>query len=165
MRPQDIVILLKIIALGDQSWQNKDLAAALFISPSEISESLHRSAMAGLINADKKRVHRQTLQEFIEYGLHVVFPAIPGGMVNGLFTAHSHPFMRKHFSSSEPLVWPDIAGKDRGLSLSPLYKDVPKAAQQDATLYKMLALLDVVRVGKVRELKVALGELNNLLKA
>ena len=67
MRPQDIVILLKIIAKGDNPWQNKDLAAELYISPSEISESLNRSAMAGLIDADqRKKVYRQSLMEFLE---------------------------------------------------------------------------------------------------
>ena len=54
MRPQDIVVLLKIVAKGDQPWQNKDLAAELFISPAEISESLNRSGMGGLIEHEKK---------------------------------------------------------------------------------------------------------------
>ncbi len=40
MRPQDIVVLLKIIALKHDDWYNFDLAQALKISPSEISEVL-----------------------------------------------------------------------------------------------------------------------------
>jgi hypothetical protein len=54
MRPQDIAILLKIIATGNTIWQNKDLSAALSLSASEISESLHRSQIASLID-EKKR--------------------------------------------------------------------------------------------------------------
>lgn len=39
-RPQDIVVLLKIIALKHYDWYNSDLAQLLKISPSEISEIL-----------------------------------------------------------------------------------------------------------------------------
>lgn len=160
MRPQDIVILLKIIAKKEKSWQNKDLAAELFISPAEITESLNRSSMAGLIDSEKKKkVYRQSLMEFVEHGLHYVFPALPGTMVNGIYTAHSHPFMQKKFKSELNYVWPDPRGKFRGLSIEPLYKQQVKAAIQDETLYLMLALLDVIRVGRVREMSFAVYEL------
>lgn len=159
MRPQDIAVLLKIIAKSGQPWQNKDLAAELFISPSEISDSLNRSIVAGLITAENKNVNRISLMEFIEYGLPYVFPVIPGGLVNGIYTAHSHPFMQKHFKSDIAYVWPDIHGKIRGLSIDPLYKEAIKAAEKDEVLYKMLACIDVVRVGASREKKVAIDEL------
>jgi len=159
MRPQDVVVLLKIILLDDKFWQYKDLAKELFLSPAEISLSLQRSAVAGLVNSEKRKVHRQTFLEFLQFGLHVVFPVIPGGIVNGLYTAHSHPFMKQFFTSEAAYVWPDVMGKDRGQSILPLYKDVVKAALQDEDLYKMLALLDIVRVGKMRELKIAIKEL------
>jgi hypothetical protein len=164
MRPQDVAILLKIIIKIDQPWQNKDLAAELFLSPAEVSLSLNRSAVAGLINFEKRKVHRLTLMEFIQYGFHVVFPVIPGGIVNGIYTAHSHPFMQQFFSSEDAYVWPDVQGKERGQSIIPLYKDVVRASLLDAELYKMLALLDIVRVGKTRELKLALQELSKLIK-
>ncbi len=160
MRPQDIVILLKIIAKGKYSWQNKDLAAELFLSPAEISYSLHRSDEGGLIDyAESKTVYRKSLMEFIEFGLRYVFPARPGTMVNGLYTAHSHPFMQKQFSSEMNYVWPDPRGEVRGLAIKPLYKGQVKAALFDPTLYLMLALIDVIRVGRVREMKVAIEEL------
>jgi len=49
MRPQDIVVLLKIIALGHDNWYNSQLAQSLKISLSEISEVLNRCRIAGLI--------------------------------------------------------------------------------------------------------------------
>lgn len=164
MRPQDVPILLKIIAKGGVAWMNKTLAEELFISPAEISESLHRSVVAGLINADKKKVHRQTLLEFIEYGLHVVFPVTPGGFVNGLFTAHSHAFMQKHFRSDFPYVWPDPKGVNRGLAVEPLYKEMAKAAQLDEVFYKLAALVEVARVGKTREFKIAMEEIKIIFR-
>jgi hypothetical protein len=164
MRPQDIVILLKIISRKEQPWQNKDLANELFISQSEISDSLNRSSVAGLLEQDKKKkVYRNSLVEFIEHGLHYVFPVIPGGMINGIYTAHSHPFMQQHFSSEFHYVWPDARGDVRGLSIEPLYKEQVRAVRLDEELYFMLALVDVIRVGRVREMKVALQELKKLI--
>ena len=58
MRPQDIVVLLKIFSLGEEDWLNKDLSNSLFISQSEISESLNRSLYAGLIGIDKKTIQK-----------------------------------------------------------------------------------------------------------
>ena len=54
MRSQDIVVLLKIGTLGEEKWFVKELAFTLDISQSEISESLNRSQIAGLLSADKK---------------------------------------------------------------------------------------------------------------
>ena len=56
MRPHDIVVLLKIAAMGSQSWYMKDLSQELGISASEVSESINRSFIAGLISADKKQL-------------------------------------------------------------------------------------------------------------
>lgn len=165
MRPQDIVILLKIIAKGPKPWQNKDLAAELHISASEVSESLNRSSLAGLIDAEnKKKIYSLSLMEFLEHGLHYVFPTSPGTMVNGIYTAHSHPFMKKHFKAdSLNYVWPSTKAEVRGLSIEPLYKEQVKASLSDEKLYLMLALIDVIRVGRARELKIAVTELKNLI--
>ncbi|MGN6436438.1 MAG: hypothetical protein ACTHMM_07880 [Agriterribacter sp.] len=163
MRPQDIVILLKIIALGKKQWQAKDLASQLFISPSEVSESLNRSFQAGLLDYNKKKVNRQSLMEFLQYGFHYVFPQQPGTISNGISTAHSHPAMKKLFASDLTYVWPDIQGKIRGQSVEPLYPKQVNAVKLDEELYKLLALTDVIRVGRTREIKVAIEKLKNLI--
>jgi hypothetical protein len=159
MRPQDIVILLKITTTEKTNWQYRDLASDLSISISEISESLHRSHMAGLIDESKRRVHRQSLIEFIEHGLHYVFPQIPGTMVAGIPTGHSHPFFKKHFSTEIDYVWQDDNGSIRGLAITPLHKGVTSAAKKDDKLYKYLSCIDVIRIGRVREVKLAIKEL------
>ena len=163
MRPQDIVILLKIISKGSKPWQYKDLAKELFISPSEVTESLARSALAGLFDNQSRKAYHMNIMEFIEHGLHYVFPVIPSAMVNGVPTAHSHLFMKKHFKSELEYVWPEPRGKFRGLAIEPLYKEVPKAVWEDADLYKMLALIDVIRVGRVREWELAISELQKMI--
>ncbi len=159
MRPHDVVILLKILTHGQPGWQYRDLAASLHISTSEVSDSLARSHMAGLIDESKKKVYRQSLMEFLQYGLHYVFPQVPGSMVTGISTAHSYPFYKKHFKSETNYAWPDENGDMRGLAIQPLYKNVVKAVKQDEKLYMLLASIDIIRVRRTRELKVAIEEL------
>lgn len=163
MRPQDIILLLKILTVPVPDWQYRDLAASLYLSISEVSESLHRSHIAGLIDESKRKVHRQSLMEFIRYGLHYVFPQVPGTMVTGIATAHSYPFYAKLFKSEMNYAWPDDNGNMRGLAIQPLYQSVVKAVKQDELLYKLLASIDIIRVGRTRELKVAIEELQKII--
>jgi hypothetical protein len=164
MRPLDIVILLKIIAKGDSSWFNKDLANELGISASEVSESLNRSWLAGFLDETKKKLFRNALLEFLCHGLKYVFPQKPGELVKGMPTAHSAPIASSTFTSDEPYVWPYPQGIVRGQAIEPLYPTVPTAAEQDTYLYELLALCDMLRVGRAREVKFATEKLSELVK-
>ena len=164
MRPQDIAILLKIIALNDQQWQLVSLSNALRISISEISESLNRSQFAGLIDNQKKHINRQNLLEFLEHGVRYVFPQQPGAMLRGVPTAHSHPFMKNAFISDTNYVWPANFGDTLGLSIEPFYPKQPDGAIEDQKYYLLLALVDLIRVGKVREVKHAALELKKIIE-
>lgn len=163
MRPLDIVVLMKLIALKDNIWQYRDLSASLFISISEISESLNRSMIAGLVNSERKKVMRNALMKFIQYGMRYVFPEIPGAIVTGIETAHSHPFYKKHFAINMPYVWPAVDGNARGQAIQPLHRGVIGAVKQDEDLYKLLASIDILRVGKVREINLAITELKSCI--
>ncbi|MDX1937109.1 MAG: hypothetical protein SFU21_08320 [Flavihumibacter sp.] len=159
MRPQDVAILLKIVSKNNVSWQLAELAGSLRISISEVSESLNRSKIASLIDQGKKQVNRQNLMEFLEHGVRYVFPQEPGAMVRGIPTAHSHISMKKKFMSEIDYVWPYGNGKVVGLKIEPLYPKQVDAISDDENFYKLLSLLDVIRVGKVREVKHAISEL------
>lgn len=159
MRPQDVAILLKIIAMEGQQWQLSKLSSTLFISISEISESLNRSQFASLIDYNKKNINRQNLFEFLEHGVRYVFPQQPGSMIRGVPTAHSHSFMKKNFMSEMNYVWPDNKGEVMGLMIEPFYPKQVEAIKEDQLYYKLLALVDVIRVGRVREVKFAINEL------
>ena len=156
MRPQDIAVLLKITTKEGKDWLNKDLAHELYLSQSEISESINRSKIAGLLNSTGDNVHKQSLLEFVQYGLHYVFPAVAEAPTRGIATAHSHPLLKKTFKGNEIYVWADIDGKEYGLSIPPLYKDAAKAARYDEEFYTLLALIDVLRIGKAREINFSL---------
>lgn len=159
MRPQDIVVLLKVIGYKGAPWKNKDLAGSLFLSTAEISNSLERSTISGLIDSDKKKVRTQSLFEFLVHGLPYIFPERPGNIARGVPTAHSHPFMQNYFSTEQMYVWPDPEGTERGLAVRPLYPNAVNAAKCDDGLYLSLALLDVLRMGKAREKNIAIEEL------
>lgn len=159
MRPQDIVVLLKIIALKNEEWYYLDLAYKLKISQSEVSEALNRCKIAGLIDSKKRKVHINSFIEFLIYGLKYVFPAEPGKIVKGIPTAHSAPPINKHISEGADIyVWPYAKGTMRGQAIEPLYKTIP-AIIKDELFYELLAIVDTIRVGRAREIKIAIDEL------
>ena len=80
MRPQDVVILLKIVALGDTPWRYSDIAQSLHISQSEVAEALNRSKQARLVDGTKKKVFRASFMEFLTYGVKYVFPGSTRGV-------------------------------------------------------------------------------------
>lgn len=162
MRPHDIVVLLKILISGKDVY-NKDLANDLKISQSEISESLTRSQIAGLIDSTKRKVFTKNLLDFIQYGLAYVFPVVPGALVRGIPTAHSAPVLKDDIISNEILVWPYHSGDAKGQSIQPLYANAVDAVQNDELLYDTLSLIDSIRVGKVREKELAIKKLKTIL--
>lgn len=159
MKPQDILILLKIVALGAKDWFHHTLAENLDISQSEVTQSLNRSRYAQLIDTERKKVNTAALYEFLQHGIRYVFPQHPGEIVRGFATAHSAPPLNAMIESTENYVWPSPRGNVRGQRIMPIYKSAVVAAQNDPVLYEMLALIDAVRVGKVRERELALAEL------
>lgn len=170
MRPQDVVILFAVIAakrnerigrlrIIGNTVQNKILAESLGISSAEISASLYRSSFAGLIDLSTKEVLRQSLFDFIKFGIKYVFPVQPGALLRGVPTAHSAEPLKSQLSFQEEMVWEDADGTVRGQSIIPLYSSVPKAVKNNPLLYELLALTDSVRIGGARERELAIIEL------
>ena len=156
MSPIDILILLKIVRQGSEPWFQQSMANELFISQSEISKSIKRSQYAGLIDPGGKKVMRQGLMEFLQYGIRYVFPQQPGPVVRGIPTAHSMSPLNQEIESDEAYVWPSGTGQVRGHSIIPLYASVVKAVQHDQPLHELLALVDALRVGRSRERNLAI---------
>jgi predicted transcriptional regulator len=163
MRPHDIVVLLKIAAKKDVPWLMKDLAIELGISGSEISESLHRSSLAGLITKDKQQLMKLSILDFLEHGLRYVYPQQPGAKVRGVPTAHAAAPLSELILSDEAYVWPYGEGKVRGESIEPLHPKVPEACLRDSEFYEYMALCDALRVGRAREKNQAIDILRKKL--
>ncbi|NEW80797.1 MAG: hypothetical protein GZ094_00300 [Mariniphaga sp.] len=165
MRPQDVLVLLKLSTMKGINWRFQDIAVSLQLSASEVSESLNRSLLARLVSGDKRKIYYQSFLEFLIYGLKYVFPVLPGSMVRGIATAHSAPPLNKIIlTQTDHYVWASSEGNIRGQAIAPLYQSVDKIVKSDAELYELLALVDVIRVGRAREVKIAIEELTIRLK-
>jgi hypothetical protein len=159
MRPLDVVVLLKITTYSNAAWRQQQISTDLHLSQSEISKSVARSKYAGLLDESGKNVRRLALMDFLEKGIAYVFPQRPGAVVRGVPTAHSAPPLSELIQSEENYVWSSAIGKLRGQSVIPLYPQAPEAASQDAEMHSLLALVDALRVGQIREKKLAINEL------
>lgn len=159
LKPQDIVILLKIIALGEKPWFHHTIAQELGISQSEVSQSLNRTKYAGLLDEARKNVNKIAFTEFLIHGVAYVFPQKPGAMVRGVLTAHAAEPLNNIIKANEKYVWPYAKGLDRGQAVEPLYNTVVEASTKDRDLYELLTLVDAIRVGRVREKEIAKKEL------
>lgn len=151
LKPQDVLLLLKIASDNNPSWNQKPVADALGMSQSEVSEAVARCKYAGLLAPNGKTVMKMALMEFLQYGLRYVFPQKPGAVVRGVPTSHSASPLKEQIQSTEDYVWPYGKGTVRGHSIVPLYPSVPEAALKDEKLYALLALADALRVGRARE--------------
>jgi hypothetical protein len=161
LKPQDVLLLLKIISNNSEGWNQKPVAEALGMSQSEISAAVTRAKYAGLLDPTGKRVMKMSLLDFLHYGIRYAFPQQPGPVVRGVPTAHSASPLKEEIASAEDYVWPYAKGTVRGHSIVPLYSSVPEAALKDERLYELLALVDVLRVGRTREKEFALNALKN----
>jgi DNA-binding MarR family transcriptional regulator len=171
MKPQDIVILLKLLSqeqqmavpYGSDPYALRSLEASLGISKSEISASLKRSIAAGLATKTPERitVNRRNLVEFVLHGLKYVFPAKPGAPERGVPTGFVAPMLKGDIVSAgeDSHVWPFADGVARGVAVEPLFKSVPEAALKDERLYEYLALIDALRLGRPREANLAKDKL------
>ena len=155
LKPQDILFLLKLIAIDNNPWSFNKLALELGMSPSEVHAAAKRSLVARLAIKDdgEIRPNVRNIEEFLLHGIQYVFVPERGGIRRGMPTSYASVFMDKYFVSDNelPPVWPDPEGEVRGEAFSPLYRSVLVAAKNDSKLYEMLALLDAIRGGRVRE--------------
>lgn len=167
LKPQDILVLLKLTQTRWVGAPYGRLAEELGMSPSEVHAAVQRAVSAGLVNVHLRSVIRDAAAEFLVHGVKYVFPAKRGELTRGLPTGVGAPPLVSLFSPSrEPVpVWPDPEGDVRGYALEPLYKSVPKAAKRDPDLYALLALVDAIRSGRARERALAEKELLTRLES
>jgi hypothetical protein len=81
LKPQDIVIFLKIIALGEKNWFHHILAREIGMSQSAVSQSLNHSRYAEFIDEGRKKVNKLAFTEFLHCGVAYSFPQHPGALV------------------------------------------------------------------------------------
>ncbi len=169
LKPQDLVVALRIATWRDRSWTQAELARSIHLSPAEVHQSLRRLEACHLYRRLPRKVDREALVEFLAGGLRHVFPAMLSGTGVGLPTAHSAaPLADKLLAEEEDtLVWPVASAPHalRGRILAPLHASVPRAAAEDPALYEVFALVDALRIGRARERALARAALAERLAA
>lgn len=156
LKPQDLLLLLKVAAHPPQRWTYAALGEALAMSASEAHASVKRAVASGLAVAPARGEWspvRPNLLEFIVHGVRYAWPAIPGPVKRGVPTAFGAEPLSSMLTVApgEAPVWAHPAGSAKGPTLSPLYRTAPQAALTDPALHRLLALLDALRTGRARE--------------
>ena len=68
LKPQDVLIVLKLVVLGKKGWSYKTLAGELFMSSSEVHSGIKRAAAAHLIDHYQKIPIKKSIEEFLSKG-------------------------------------------------------------------------------------------------
>lgn len=167
MKPQDVIVLIKLHTWAQGRWKIVPLAQSIFLSQSETHAAIKRLEKAALFDLVTEKPNVGAMEEFIIHGLKYSFPATIGPETRGLATAHSAMPMSGLISSKDDdvVVWPYEAGTTRGQSIEPLYRTAPQAANEDPKLYEFLSLIDSLRVGRSREQSIAKDELIKRIRA
>ena len=108
----------------------------------------------------------KAVEEFLIHGVKYAFPVQRGETTRGMPTGYAAPPLKDQIADNGdlPPVWPDPDGEVRGATLEPLHKAAPKAARKDPALHELLALIDALRDGRVREKQLAEKELSVRLR-
>lgn len=168
LKPQDVLAILKLVAMGPKPWSYARLSVELGMSPSQLHSAIKQAITARLAlhKDDLILPNIRNLEEFLIHGLKYVFVPELGELTRGIPTGYAAPPLNAHLvpGGEPPPVWPHPEGETRGMSFSPLYSAAPEAARSDAALYELLALVDAIRGGRAREREIAIRELRVRLK-
>jgi hypothetical protein len=162
LKPVDFTVLAWLASADLESrWTQAQVASGLGISQSNVHRALAQLDRSGLLFEGGAR--RSALYELIVHAVRYVYPAELGPPTRGMATAHAGPTLASQVRSETPYVWAFDLGSDFGPSVAPLHPCVPAAAARCAPFYELMALIDVMRVGRVREREIALVRLDELL--
>lgn len=165
IRPVDVAVGMALASpsLGSRA-TFAALAAALDVSTSTVHDAVQRLGAGGLLRAGTREPNRTKLRQFIAHGVRAVFPPRLAGEVRGVPTAYSASPLREEFSFEGGVVWPAAQGPERGAALTPLYPGAVNLPERAPEVYRALALVDAVRIGRARERNAALAELDRFFQ-
>ena len=98
LKPQDILILLKLVASREIEWSYPSLAHELYMSVSEVHAGIKRAKAARLMDLQRRVPFKKALEEFLIHGVKYAFPPTQGGLVRGMPTGYAAP--PRSFNSS-----------------------------------------------------------------
>ena len=165
LKGQDIVVLAALMDEGRADEPYAELARRVRISASEAHAAVRRLRESRLVGSDR-RVQRRNAMEFLLHGLRYAFPLRSAGRtVRGMPTSYAAPVARDAFAvSGAAPVWQTGDGGAFGQAVEPLYPTAPAAATDSPELYDRLAILDMLRGGRLRERQFAEERLREMFQ-
>lgn len=164
LKSQDFLVLFKLLARRDRTWNVRQLSQELGISYANAYEAVGRLRESLAVTEDLKPGRRAS-RELIVHGGPYLFPARSLGPSRGIGTAHAlEPLRSLIVSPDAPL--PVIPLKDGPLSgegIEPFHEAVPQAAARDESLHRWVALFDALRGGRARERSLAARYLTEMI--
>jgi len=158
LKSQDALVACKVFSLGEDPWSYRSLSGDVFLSLAETHDSVGRCLDAGLLARDRRgkfQAARRRIFDLCAVALPTFCYPERGRMARGVPTSVHASCLAGLFppaASSSVVVWPCEGGElVGGESLLPVYPTAPQAALRDPILHKLLALVDVVRVGSLAE--------------
>lgn len=159
LRPSDIASLLYLRLHPADPYSA--MAERLGISKSTAHDSVRRLVHNRLAHESKRAtalVADGPALDFLTFGVPYAFvpDVVPDarGVMTGL-RALDLSSAGGAFSSALAIVWPSKLGDARGMGVAPLVPAAPDLPYRDPPLYRMLAIVDALRLGDAREREVA----------
>ncbi len=164
LKGQDMVVLAALMGGRSSGLAYAGLASRARLSVSEAHAAVQRLRDASLVS-EGHCVKRRNAREFLLHGLKYLFPPkIEAGLFRGLPASYAAPVAEDEFSvSGEIPVWRSETGTAYGRALAPLYPTAPEAAAADRGMYDRLAVMDMLRGGRLRERAFAERKLEELM--
>jgi len=172
LRSLDIVLLTAMLGIEpDERETFAQLATHLHSSAASISRSVSRLQEAGLVRRQRSGsltpadyiIDRHAMHELLTHAIRYFMPTTLGLPHVGVATAHAGPDLSQRIRATEPYVWPTPDGDAYGPTVEPLEDCVPTVARAHPFFYRVMALVDAGRVGRVRERTLAAELLRDLL--
>jgi len=169
LKPQDSLLALKYWSLRREGRESsvRGIAESIGISASEVSKGTKRLVASHIVVERNGSVFAESgaLLEWLSYGVRYAYPMESIGYGRGMATAWNCPVLSSEVSPPSPaMVWPVPGGEVDGMLIKPIHDSVPLACRNDELFYRAMALIDAIRSGKPRELKIARRLLSELIK-
>lgn len=148
-RPFDVVLALRLLRPAGTFTV---LAEQLGAAPSQIYAATRRLEIAGLLKPAERAANPRALTEFLLGGVRYAFPATRGALTDGVPTAHSAAPLNEMVDAIEVVVWPAAkhANVVRGFGIAPLYPRAIRLRELSPETYRLLTVVDALRLGDVR---------------
>jgi hypothetical protein len=148
-KPFDVAVAIRLLRAASTF---AELAADLASAPSQVYAATRRLELAGLLKPEQRATNARALVDFLLGGVRYAFPAQRGPLVTGIPTAYSASPLNAVVDAIDVVVWPapKLAESVRGFSLTPLFPRAPLLAQRDPQTYRVLTVVDALRLGDPR---------------